>query len=69
VTKPGIDKAYGIQKLLDVLSITKEEVLFIGDRLAEGGNDYPVKAMGVDSMEISDWQETALVIETIIAVT
>ena len=66
ITKPGIDKAYGMQKLLDLLSISKKDVLFIGDRLTEGGNDYPVKAMGVDCMEISSWQETALVVEAII---
>lgn len=69
VTKPGIDKAYGMQKLLDMLSIKKEDVLFIGDRLQEGGNDYPVKAMGIDCVEVPHWQETALVIEAIINVT
>lgn len=69
VTKKGIDKAYGIQKLLDLLSISREDVFFIGDRLQEGGNDYPVKAMGVDCMEISNWQETALAIEAILNVT
>lgn len=69
VTKPGIDKAYGMQKLLDMLSISKKDVLFMGDRMAEGGNDYPVKAMGVDSMEVSSWEDTALVIEAIVKVT
>lgn len=68
VTKPGIDKAYGMQKLLDLLSISKEEVLFLGDKLVEGGNDYPVKAMGVDSMEVSHWQDTALIIQAILYV-
>lgn len=68
ITKPGIDKAYGINKLINMLSITKEEIFFIGDRLAEGGNDYPVKAMGVDCLEISAWEETALAIEAILAV-
>lgn len=68
ITKPGIDKAYGMTKLLDLLSISKEDVFFIGDRLEEGGNDYPVKAMGVDSMAISNWQETALAVEAIISV-
>jgi phosphomannomutase len=68
VTKKGIDKAYGIQKLIEMLGITKEEVLFIGDRLQEGGNDYPVKAMGVDSIEISHWKETALAVEVILHV-
>ena len=69
VTKQGIDKAYGMQKLLDMLSISKDDVFFIGDRLSEGGNDYPVKAMGMDCMEISHWQETAAAIEAILNVT
>jgi len=68
VTKLGIDKAYGMQKLLNMLSISKKDVLFVGDRLNEGGNDYPVKAMGIDCMEISHWQETALAIEAILNV-
>jgi phosphomannomutase len=68
ITKPGIDKAYGMQKLMEALKIGKNEILFIGDRLAEGGNDYPVKALGIDCMEISDWQETALTIEAILHV-
>lgn len=68
ITKPGIDKAYGMKKIINMLSINKEEILFIGDRLSEGGNDYPVKAMGIDCMEISDWQETALAIAAILYV-
>lgn len=68
ITKPGIDKAYGMQKLMNMLEIGKGEVLFIGDRLKEGGNDYPVKAFGIDCMEISKWDETALVVEAIINV-
>jgi FMN phosphatase YigB (HAD superfamily) len=59
---------YGIQKLIDMLGITKEDILFIGDRMQEGGNDYPVKAMGVDSIEISHWKETALAVEVILHV-
>lgn len=69
ITKKGIDKAYGIQKLLDLLSISKRDIFFIGDRLIEGGNDYPVKVMGVDCMAISHWQETALAVEAIIQTT
>ncbi len=66
VTKPGIDKAYGMQKLLDLLSISKQDVLFIGDKLMEGGNDYPVKAMGIDCLEVSNWQDTVSIIQTIL---
>lgn len=65
VTKLGIDKAYGMKKLMEMLDISKDEILFMGDRLNEGGNDYPVKAMGIDSIEVSSWKETALAVETI----
>ncbi len=68
VTKLGIDKAYGMKKLSEILEISQDDILFIGDRLQEGGNDYPVKAMGIDSLEISHWQETAVAVEAILHV-
>ena len=66
VTKKGIDKAYGMKKLMEILDIAKDEILFIGDRVQPGGNDYPVKVFGVDSMQISDWHQTAVAVETIL---
>lgn len=69
MTKHGIDKAYGIKKLIALLGLAKEELIFVGDRLEEGGNDYPVKAIGVDCLKVSRWQDTALLIETILEVT
>ena len=67
VTKRGIDKAYGIMKLQDHLSIERDEMLFAGDALFEGGNDYPVKECGVDSILVRDPTETAHVIQAVIA--
>jgi phosphomannomutase len=66
VTRPGIDKAYGMNKLMSELEIGKDDILFIGDKLEEGGNDYPVKAMGIDTIAVEGWQDTALVVEAII---
>ena len=43
--------------------------LFVGDQLGEGGNDYPVKAIGVDCLAVSRWQDTALLMQTILEVT
>jgi HAD superfamily hydrolase (TIGR01484 family) len=68
VTKPGIDKAYGMKKLMTMLELSKDDILFVGDRLYEGGNDYPIKVMGIDCLEISHWQETAAAIEAILHV-
>ena len=67
VTKPGIDKAYGIRKLRDILGISIEEMIFVGDALFPGGNDYPAEQAGVVSIRVRDPDETKRVIETIIA--
>jgi len=67
ITKPGIDKAYGIRKLKDILGITVKEMIFIGDALFPGGNDYPAKEAGVVSIQVSDPEQTKRVIETLIA--
>jgi hypothetical protein len=67
VTKHGIDKAYGIRKLRDVLGIAIPEMIFIGDAVFPGGNDYPAKEAGALSIEVKDPHETKRVIEAIIA--
>jgi phosphomannomutase len=59
VTKKGIDKAYGMRKLAELTQIPIERMLFVGDRLDEGGNDYPVNATGVRTVAVTDWQDTA----------
>lgn len=65
ITKPGIDKAYGMNKLMNILGISKDEILFMGDRIQEGGNDYPVKLMGIECIEVSHWKDTAIAITAI----
>lgn len=68
VTRLGIDKAYGMQKLIDALDLSRDDILFFGDKLQEGGNDYAVKAMGIDSLEVDKWEDTAARLETILMV-
>jgi phosphomannomutase len=67
ITKPGIDKAYGIGKLVQILGINKSEMVFVGDAIFPGGNDYPAKEAGVISIPVRDPNQTKLVIETIIS--
>jgi len=67
VTKPGIDKAYGIRKLRDILGIPLAEMIFIGDALFVGGNDYPAEQAGVVSIPVRGPSETKLVIKAIAA--
>lgn len=67
VTKPGIDKAYGIRKLRDILHISTQEMIYVGDALFPGGNDYPAEQAGVISIPVKSPTETKRVIEAIIA--
>ena len=67
VTKHGIDKAYGIRKLRDVLHVAIDQMIFIGDAVFPGGNDYPAKEAGALTIAVRDPHETKRVIEAIIA--
>jgi HAD superfamily hydrolase (TIGR01484 family) len=67
VTRNGIDKAYGMRKLMRQLGLAAEEILFFGDRLEPGGNDYPVRAVGVRCVEVGCWQDTADYVERLLA--
>jgi len=67
ITKPGIDKAYGIRKLRDILGISLQEMIYVGDALFPGGNDYPAEQAGVISIPVRGPNETKRVVEAIIA--
>ena len=67
ITKPGIDKAYGIGKLRDLLHVSLREMIYIGDALFVGGNDYPAEKAGVDCIPVKGPAETKRVIQAIIA--
>lgn len=67
VTREGVDKAYGLKKLRDASGIALDAMLFIGDAIFPGGNDYPAKQLGLDTVKVRDPQETAAVIEGIVA--
>jgi HAD superfamily hydrolase (TIGR01484 family) len=67
VTRPGVDKAYGIGKLRDVLEIPVEAMLFFGDALFPGGNDWPAQQAGAQSIRVRDPLETQRIIEAVVA--
>jgi hypothetical protein len=60
VTKPGVDKAYGIRKLRDLLGISLQQMIFIGNALFVGGNDYPAEQAGVTAIPVRGPSEAKL---------
>ena len=67
ITQEGVDKAYGLKKLRDESGIPLDAMMFIGDAIFPGGNDYPAKELGLDTVRVRDPEETISVITTIVA--
>lgn len=66
VTMPGVNKAYGMRKLMENLKVTKTDILFFGDMVQPGGNDRPVLDMGIETIAVRDPKETANVLQGIL---
>jgi len=67
ITRKGVDKAYGIEKLAEASGVPKAEMIFVGDAIYPGGNDYPVKdKAGVDSIAVGSVDETKRAIEAMV---
>ena len=67
ITRAGVDKAYGMERLAELSGIAKAEMLFFGDALYEGGNDAPVReTAGIDSVQVYSVDETKRGVEATI---
>lgn len=66
VNAKGIDKAYGVRKISRILRVSKQQILFVGDALFPGGNDYPALKAGVTCLKVKDPKETKKLIKALI---
>lgn len=60
----GFNKAKGLTRLLEKLGLSKSDMVFIGDAIYEGGNDYSPLLAGIDCIKISGPDETLNVIKS-----
>lgn len=67
ITREGVDKGYGLKKLRDESGIPLDAMLFVGDAIFPGGNDYPAKELGLDTVKVRDPGDTLAGIATILA--
>ena len=67
ITRAGVDKGYGLRKLSAYSSIPLEQMLFIGDAIFPGGNDYPAKEIGLDTICVANPAETLAVVAALVA--
>jgi len=63
ITKNGINKAYGVNQVMKFWNLKKQDLLFIGDALFKGGNDYLVKKTGIKTLQVENHYQTEKLIE------
>ncbi len=66
VTRKGIDKAYGVRQIAEHLGVKIEDMLFVGDAIFPGGNDYAALETGIDYVKVKDPSDTKKIIRTLI---
>ena len=66
ITKKNVDKGFALEQLCKYKNIPIADIMFVGDRLFPGGNDYAVTRTGVDTIAVNDYNETKDIIRKII---
>ena len=69
ITREGVDKGTGITRLSQEIGVPLSAMLFMGDALYPGGNDYAVTEVGVDAILVRDIEDTRKIIQTILLMT
>jgi starch phosphorylase len=63
VLPKGFDKAKGLSLFVEKTGMKPEDIVFVGDAIIPGGNDYSVFASGIQSISVSDPVNTMEIIE------
>ncbi|MEK7477980.1 MAG: HAD-IIB family hydrolase, partial [Patescibacteria group bacterium] len=66
ITKKGMNKSFGVNKLLALKNLKPAEVIFIGDSLFQSGNDAAVRSSGVKCIQVKEPKETEEIITKIL---
>jgi hypothetical protein len=66
ITRKGIDKSYGMRQIQKHLRIPIGRMLFVGDAIFPGGNDYAAVKTGVDYVPVKGPEQTKKLIRQIL---
>jgi phosphomannomutase len=67
VTEKGLNKSHGIKWLSAHLQIPIHEMLYVGDALYEGGNDFVVIETAIRTRQTKNPEETLSILEELLA--
>lgn len=63
----GIDKAFAIAQLASYTGIDVADMIFVGDRMNPGGNDYPAAQAGAMGVAVTSPADTLRLIDELLA--
>jgi HAD superfamily hydrolase (TIGR01484 family) len=66
VTRKGVNKTLCVKKLKERLGVDKKHMLYVGDALFKGGNDYIMRSTNIRCLPVSSPTETTSLIRRII---
>jgi hydroxymethylpyrimidine pyrophosphatase-like HAD family hydrolase len=66
VTKKGVNKTLCVKKLKERLGIGKKHMLYVGDALFKGGNDYIMRSTGITCVPVPGPEGTKKLIRNLI---
>lgn len=69
ITKKGIDKSYGLAQIEKYLKVKMAKMLFVGDAIFPGGNDYAITKTPVDYVHVKGPEETKKIIKHVLGTT
>ena len=58
VSAGNTDKAFALRELAGRLGIGIGDIIFVGDRMTPGGNDYPAAQAGAIALQVTGPQDT-----------
>lgn len=66
VTKKGVNKGSTTEKFIKIIHAPKKSVLFVGDALFPGGNDYAAFESGFDCLKVKSPDDTKKIIKKLL---
>ncbi len=66
ITMNGRDKAYGVRQMEKYLKVKVKDMVYIGDAIFPGGNDYSVLKTGIDYIKVTGPEDTKKIIRKIL---
>jgi len=66
VTNKGVNKTLCVRKLNEHLGVEKKKMMYVGDALFKGGNDYIMRSTRITCMPVSNPQDTKSLIRRIV---